>query len=114
MWGSPVRASPGSSPFRRTLRRELVPEDRISRPLDAAVRSAVRTAPNGPVVRAEHAFAIAVGSTALSCVIWLDLAAAAELGAIAIHHATVAYPTGADVLSPLLHPSDPAAGLTAA
>src|ERR1700730_11849859 len=106
MWGSPVRASPGSSPFRRTLRRELVPEDRISRPLDAAMRSAVRTAPNGPVVRAEHAFAVAVGWTALLGVAWLALALPAELGAIATHRVIVAFPTAPDVLSPLLHPLD--------
>ncbi len=75
------------------------------------MRSAVRTAPNGPVVRAEHACVVAVGCTALLGVAWLALAVAAELGAIATHHVIVAFPTAADVLSPLLHPSDPAGGL---
>ncbi|MHB8532901.1 MAG: hypothetical protein ACYDC2_09290 [Solirubrobacteraceae bacterium] len=50
----------------------------------------------------------------MAIVVWFGLAAAAELGALATHRATVTFPAAADVLSPLLHPNDPAASLPVA
>jgi type IV secretory pathway TraG/TraD family ATPase VirD4 len=78
------------------------------------MRAAVRRAPNGPAARFEHGFIAAVGCALLVFVVWFVLAAAAELGALATHRATVTFPAAADVLSPLLHPHDPAAGLPVA